>query len=135
MDKSGSLYGTAGGCGASNMGIVWKLAKKGTETVLHNFAGGSSDGAGPAAGVIMDTQGNFYGDTMVWRWHWMRSGRLRHGVYAEPVPGRLPCSMSSTGPDGGFPLGGVIMDGNGNLYGTASVGGGSGYGTVWKLTP
>jgi len=62
-DANGNLYGTAVACGPSNAGIVWRVNKKGTETVLHNFAGGSSDGAYPEAGVIIDAQGNLYGDT------------------------------------------------------------------------
>jgi uncharacterized repeat protein (TIGR03803 family) len=37
--------------------------------------------------------------------------------------------------DGGFPQGGVIFDGKGNLYGTASMGGTNGYGVVFELTP
>jgi len=52
MGKAGNFYGTTNSCGSSDMGIVWKM-RKGKETVLHNFAGGSSDGADPYAGVIM----------------------------------------------------------------------------------
>jgi uncharacterized repeat protein (TIGR03803 family) len=41
--------------------------------------------------------------------------------------------------DGAYPVGGVIFDGNGNLYGTTDIGGGGpcigGCGTVFKLTP
>jgi uncharacterized repeat protein (TIGR03803 family) len=38
MDEAGNLYGTTPGCGASNGGTVFKLTKKGKETLLHNFA-------------------------------------------------------------------------------------------------
>jgi uncharacterized repeat protein (TIGR03803 family) len=37
--------------------------------------------------------------------------------------------------DGGVPLAGLIMDSAGNLYGTASNGGASGAGVVFKVTP
>jgi uncharacterized repeat protein (TIGR03803 family) len=37
-------------------------------------------------------------------------------------------------PDGATPYGGVIKDKSGNLYGTASAGGSSGFGTVYKLS-
>src|ERR1700719_1511466 len=63
MDSQGNLYGTANACGSAHVGIVWKVSPLGKETVLHNFAAGSSDGAEPIAGVIMDASGNLYGDT------------------------------------------------------------------------
>jgi uncharacterized repeat protein (TIGR03803 family) len=40
-----------------------------------------------------------------------------------------------TGSDGASPYAGVILDANGNLYGTASAGGGSGDGVVFELSP
>src|SRR5208283_3225729 len=64
MDKAGNLYGTTEGCGSANDGVVWKVSKKGKETILHNFAGGTSDGCNPEAGVVLDSNGNFYGDTV-----------------------------------------------------------------------
>jgi uncharacterized repeat protein (TIGR03803 family) len=39
------------------------------------------------------------------------------------------------GSDGGLPVAGLIADSSGNLYGTASEGGASGLGVVFKLTP
>jgi uncharacterized repeat protein (TIGR03803 family) len=39
------------------------------------------------------------------------------------------------GADGGWPAGNLIADRNGNLYGTTSVGGPNGAGTVFKLAP
>jgi len=66
IDAAGSLYGVAGLGGANQCfqgggcGIVYRLDASGHETVLYNFAGGK-DGAGPAAGVVMDKAGNLYG--------------------------------------------------------------------------
>jgi uncharacterized repeat protein (TIGR03803 family) len=37
--------------------------------------------------------------------------------------------------DGSEPTAGVIFDAAGNLYGTTSTGGTTGYGTVFELTP
>jgi hypothetical protein len=39
------------------------------------------------------------------------------------------------GNDGGFPVSNVILDGQGNLYGTAFLGGTGGGGVVWEVTP
>jgi len=129
MDTKGNLYGTTYMCGASNAGVVWKVGEKGTETVLHNFAGGSSDGAYPYAGVIMDAMGNFYGDTAY-------GGSSGDGtVYELNKKGKLTLLHSFAGSDGESPIGGLIRDAKGNLYGTAYEGGSDLYGTVWKLTP
>lgn len=129
MDKKDNLYGTAESCGSSGDGVVWKLSKKGVETVLHNFAGGSSDGAIPIAGVIMDAKGNLYGNTE-------EGGSASLGtVYELNKKGTLTVLHSFAGSDGEAPFGGVIRDAKGDLYGTSSAGGTGGYGTVWKLTP
>lgn len=129
MDKSGNLYGTTDSCGASGDGIVWKLSKKGTETVLHNFAGGSSDGALPVAGVIMDAKGNLYGVTQI-------GGASNYGtVYELNKKGTLTLLHSFGGSDGENPYAVVLWDAKGNLYGTAVQGGSDNYGTLWKLTP
>ena len=39
------------------------------------------------------------------------------------------------GSDGGYPVGDVTLDANGNLFGTASAGGSNDYGVVWEITP
>src|SRR3984885_12057993 len=62
-DENGNFYGTTSSCGTSSLGTVWKVSASGTETVLHSFAGGTSDGEYPLAGVIVDAGGNVYGNT------------------------------------------------------------------------
>jgi len=67
-DSSGNLYGTSFFGGANNAGVVFKLSPAGTETVLHAFAFGGSDGARPKAGLIKVTnqeagKGELYGTT------------------------------------------------------------------------
>ena len=61
--SDGNFYGTTYQGGASGYGTVFKLTPSGTETVLYSFAGGSSDGANPEAGLIQGSDGNFYGNT------------------------------------------------------------------------
>jgi uncharacterized repeat protein (TIGR03803 family) len=61
-DAAGNLYGTAYFGGTYDDGVVFKLDATGKETILHTFTGGA-DGAGPAAGVIVDKAGNLYGTT------------------------------------------------------------------------
>jgi uncharacterized repeat protein (TIGR03803 family) len=129
MDKHGNLYGTTSRCGSAADGIVWKVSPKGKETVLHNFAGGSSDGAQAIGGVILDAQGNFYGNTD-------GGGPSDDGTIFElSKKGTLTLLHTFDGSDGGTPFGGVIRDAKGNLYGTTLEGGTAGDGVVWKLTP
>ena len=66
LDSAGNLYGTtnSGGtsphCQPAGCGTVFKVDKKGNETVLYNFTGGT-DGGEPVAGLAFDTAGNLYG--------------------------------------------------------------------------
>src|SRR5437867_848656 len=67
-------------------------------------------------------------------------GGERGRTPAAPVNEEVLYKFCSQGqldgcPDGGVPVGGLIMDGAGNLYGTNSLGGKYGYGTVFQLTP
>ena len=129
MDKTGNLYGTAEACGASSAGIVWKVTKKGTETVLYNFTGSTSDGGYPVSGVARDAKGNLYGDCEA-------GGASSDGtVFEVSKTGTLTLLHSFAGSDGEYPFGGVILDAKGKLYGTALEGGTGNYGTVWSLTP
>ncbi len=129
MDEKGNLYGAANGCGSAGLGIVWEVSSKGTETVLHNFTGGETDGAYPTAGVIIDAKGNLYGDTEY-------GGASGFGAVYELNPkGALTLLHSLAASDGEYPWDNLIRDAKGNLYGTAYGGGSDGYGTVWKLTP
>jgi uncharacterized repeat protein (TIGR03803 family) len=133
MDSAGNLYGTANACGSSEVGIVWKVSKKGKETVLHNFTAGPSDGAEPVAGVVMDAEGNLYGDTY-------QGGSANLGtVYKLNTKGKITLLHTFTGPDGDYPYAGVLRDASGNLYSTTIYGGSgqtckNGCGTVWQIT-
>lgn len=129
MDTKGNLYGTTYSCGASDEGMVWRVSTSGTETVLHNFAGGEKDGARPFAGVVGDANGNLYGNTQT-------GGTSDFGtVYELNSKGKISVLHSFAASDGQYPFGGLVRDAKGNLYGTA-VDGGSNivYGTVWQIT-
>src|ERR1017187_2524690 len=99
-----------------------------TFTVLFSFNGG--DGASPQAGLIMDAQGNLYGTT------WAGGVGWGTGFKLDPSGKETVLhSFTDNFSDGASPFGSVIMDAAGNLYGTTYVGGGHGYGTVFKLEP
>jgi uncharacterized repeat protein (TIGR03803 family) len=107
-------------------------AQASTEKVLYSF-GASPDGNGPVSGLAFDRAGNLYGTTA-------GGGANGAGAVFELTPaggGKWNESViySFTGKtDGMVPLGGVIVDDSGNLYGTTSRGA-SGSGTVFSLIP
>jgi len=126
-DSAGNLYGTTYAGGAANAGVVYRVNTAGHETVLYSFTGGA-DGGQTNAGVIGDSAGNLYGTTYV-------GGASGYGVvYKVDAAGQETVLYSfKGGADGGWPYAGVIRDSAGNLYGTTSARGASGYGVVYKL--
>jgi uncharacterized repeat protein (TIGR03803 family) len=127
-DSKGNLYGTTtSGGGAANAGVVFKIDTSGHETALYTFTGGN-DGASPNQNVALDFFGNFYGTTN-------NGGTSGAGVVFKVNPaGQETVLYTFTGgADGGNPNG-VTRDSQGNLYGTASSGGGpAGAGVVFKV--
>jgi uncharacterized repeat protein (TIGR03803 family) len=140
-DANGNLYGTTFRGGASTCsfgcGVVFKIHADGTGyTVLHTFMGGTGDGATPLAGLSADASGNLYGTTE-------NGGANGSGTVFKLAPDGSTytyavlynfCSLASCA-DGSNPYGGVIVDADGNLYGTAFDGGANQEGVVFALTP
>jgi uncharacterized repeat protein (TIGR03803 family) len=128
MDEAGNLYGTTFGCGSGNVGTIWKVSKKGSETILHNFSVSDPGGCNPFAGVATGglESANVYGvtagcDYSLWKL-----------TSAETKLAQL-YSFDLTG--GGPPMGEAWQNAKGTLYGTTSYGSTYNYGTVWKYVP
>jgi uncharacterized repeat protein (TIGR03803 family) len=135
FDKAGNLYGTTYG-GSSDYGTVFELtysAESGwTETILYSFQNPTRDGAYPYAGMIFDPAGNLYGATT--------DGGSDYGgtvFKLTPSGGSWTWSLvySFTGNPKCGPVGTLVMDGAGNLYGTTLCDGANNAGSVFKLTP
>jgi uncharacterized repeat protein (TIGR03803 family) len=150
IDARGVLYGSTVLGGDSKRGTVFELSPpaagetRWTETVLYSFRGGNDgrgDGAFPGGGVIMDPNGVLYGTT------YYGGDSARGTVFKLTPPAAGDTQWTETvlysfkdGNDGRDPLGGLIMDANGVLYGTTLFGGGNsacggGCGTVFKVVP
>jgi uncharacterized repeat protein (TIGR03803 family) len=128
-DAAGNFYGTTSSCGTNKLGTVWKVNKYGKEKVLHSFAGGTSDGEYPLAGVIMDADGNLWGNTET-------GGAAKFGtVYKIGKSGQYTLVHSFDGADGKYPYGSFAQNAKGTIFGSALNGGTIGYGTVWKIIP
>jgi hypothetical protein len=149
-DSSGNLYGTAGNSGGAgncsvHCGTVFELSpptKSGRWrfTTLYGFKGGS-DGGLPAGNVIFGPDGSLYGTTVVGGVHLKYNGmgvvfRLKPlgSHWNESVLHRF-----GRGTDGRNPHGGLVADSQGNLYGTATLGGPGnclgGCGNVYEVSP
>lgn len=147
-DSSGNLYGTTENGGANNLGTVFELSPTSdgswNQTVLYSFAGGS-DGAQPHAGLLFDSAGNLYGTTNLGGSANCSKGC---GTVFKLAPGSGSGDWSESviyafaaGSDGQQPYARLILDAQGNLYGTTSAGGHAstacalGCGTVFQLAP
>jgi uncharacterized repeat protein (TIGR03803 family) len=140
QDKNGNLYGTTieGGTGPCDSyhggcGTVFELSPAGAYTVLYSFTG-NPDGEDPS-GLVFDKNGNLYGTGL--------GGVYNHGtVFEITSSGTEKVLYSFTGgADGAWPQGPLVLDAQGNLYGTTEAGGlengcgGYGCGTVFELSP
>lgn len=132
FDKAGNLYGTTVGGGTHNLGVVFELTPKKNgwgESVLYSFAGGS-DGAYPYAGLVLDPAGDLFGTTngggandegtVFWLKH-------SNGKWTEKVVHAFDFTTGSA------PVGGLVFDRRGDLFGTTQGGGASGAGVVFGL--
>ena len=125
-DSSGNLYGTTYLGGTAGYGTVFELASgSGTITTLATF---NNDGKSPYDGLIMDSSGNLYGTTE-------EGGAYGDGTVFELAQGSgtLTTLASFNLTNGYYPVAGLIMDSNGDLYGTTILGGASDFGTVFEL--
>lgn len=128
--SDGNFYGTTTGGGAHGDGTVFEITSSGTETVVYSFAGGTGDGSDPAGGLLQASDGNFYGTTN-------QGGSSGDGTVFEITPAGVETviySFTGGATDGAAPSASLIEGSDGNLYGTTSAGGPSGYGTVFKVT-
>ena len=131
-DAAGNLYGTttAGGS-AGGFGTIFKIDVAGNETVLHSF--NQTDGQDPRSDLLLDSVGNLYGTTF-------GGGTFDDGTVFKLDPAGTFSTLFSfdpaDNPGGEGPIGGLLLDTLGNLYGTTSFGGGSCFdGTIYKLNP
>jgi uncharacterized repeat protein (TIGR03803 family) len=122
--------------------VVFKLDRRGKETVLYSFTGGA-DGSMTFAGVVRDAAGNLYGTTNNggdFRGAFCASLGCGVGFKLDPTGKETVLHSFTGGADGMNPQGGLLQDEEGNLYGT-TVGGGDtsscsptyGCGVVFKI--
>jgi uncharacterized repeat protein (TIGR03803 family) len=127
-DNAGNLYGIAEGGGTFGFGSVFELRANGSESVLHSFAG-TPDGSDPVGGLVRDTAGNLYGATLA-------GGDFNLGTVFRISPSGKEMRLHDfkpLGTDGGSPIGTVVRDSAGNIYGLTNGGGRYGKGTLYEV--
>jgi uncharacterized repeat protein (TIGR03803 family) len=142
----GKLYGTTSSGGANGAGTVFKITPLGKLTTLYNFCSqpNCTDGDNPTAGLVLATDGNFFGTTLIGG-DPEQCGPPGCGTVFRMTPsGGLTtlysfCHINSINcNDGMWPFGGVTEATNGDFYGTTEYGGRycdeGGCGTVFKIT-
>ncbi len=138
FDQAGNLYGTTrflgytgDPCDLPGCGVVFELTPSNggwKQSVLHAFRSG--DGMQPFAGVILDKDGKLYGtaafgdgfryDGSVYQLTLTGSGWAETTLYRFKIYGDVGTS----------PVGGLVLDQQGNLYGATLQ-----QGVVFKLSP
>jgi len=135
-DSAGNFYGTTeeGGSNCNGVcGTVFELSPfdfgAWTEQVIHNFDG--TTGTEGQTSLAVDGFGNLYGIATY-------GGLYGYGVVFEMTPssgGSWTYSVLHNFKyvEGSYPVGGLIFDASGKLYGVTNEGGAYGYGTVFQL--
>jgi uncharacterized repeat protein (TIGR03803 family) len=157
IDSAGNLYGTTQIGGAHLGGTVFQLTLANgswTENVLYNFcsAANCTDGQIPPSALVLDSAGNLYGTTQAGGLINSACGGVGCGVVFQLSPGvnntwtertiHAFCPASNCINGASPSTGALIVDANGNLFGTTISGGfrgtncnTEGCGTVYELTP
>ncbi len=133
VDASGNFYGATTDGGSGGGGVVYEISPSGgtwTFQVLYNFS--PFPGCGPQASLTLDSVGNLYGTAVCQGVNHLGS------VFKLTKAGDSWVYTSLhdfAGNDGAYPIGGVTIDADGTLYGTASGGGLQNSGVVWMIKP
>ena len=144
FDSQGNMYGTTQNGGASGLGTVWKYTSSAGLTQLFNFSGSSSpsnNGDRPMSPLLIDSQGNLYGTTSYGGNNFSGDGSGYGTLFKLSSSGQFTELHQFSGTDGDNPLGALILDSSGKLWGTTFQGGTGwnppnqyGDGTVFKYS-
>jgi uncharacterized repeat protein (TIGR03803 family) len=142
---NGVFYGTTFAGGASSIyagGTVYRLtppapgASGFTEQPIYNFPASTNDGQHPQGDLVLGPDGSLYGAT-----HDGQNASVYGTIFklTPPVSGAGLWTESIlytfNGTTGSGPVGSLIMDASGALYGLAYNGGTTNDGTAFKLSP
>ena len=141
LDSAGTPYGTAAQGGTGGYGVVFKIVPNGRggwkESLIHTF--GNKPAATPMVGLLFDNAGNLYGTTQLGGDFTSCGGACGTLFELTPVPNKAwsfkTLHQFGRVGDGYRPVGRLVQDSSGNLYGATQMGGPQGSGTVFVLKP
>jgi uncharacterized repeat protein (TIGR03803 family) len=135
FDSQGNMYGTTSGGGTlpgggSGYGTIWKYTSSAGLTTLFIFTGSSSpsnNGYNAHTPLLIDTQGNLYGATAGGGNSFnLSNSQSGYGtLFKLSSSGQFTELHQFSGPDGLNPFGSLVLDTQGNLWGTTIEGGSS----------
>jgi uncharacterized repeat protein (TIGR03803 family) len=123
----GDFYGTTTMGGTTSNGTVFKISSKGKLVVLYSFPSDGSGGKDPEGGLVLGTDGMFYGTAY-------QGGTNNNGnIYRITPRGKLSVVYTFDGTDGCCPLATLVQHTSGVMYGDTYAGGTKGLGLVYSL--
>lgn len=134
--RDGNYYGTTAGGGANGFGEIFKVNAGGTVNPIYSFCSQShcADGENPAAGLVLGTDGNFYGTTLYGGD--VSDCGIPYGcgtIFKATPQGVLTTLYTFTkSSPGAGPVAGLVEGTDGSFYGTTGSEGGDG--TIFKIT-
>jgi len=123
LDPAGNIYGST----TNGQGTIWELSPSGGQWIYNLLESFSS------SQLTIDAAGNLYGITWA-------GGSHQFGSIFRLTPSNGGWTFTDLydfqdKDDGALPVGKLLLDSDGNIYGVASTGGAYGWGTVWEFTP
>src|SRR3569833_23571 len=132
VDSAGDVYGVTYVGGTYGLGAMFKIAPDGTETIVRSFGNGA-DGAFPRSQLAIDDSGNFYGTTNGGGGSVICDGGCGT-VWQYSATGKYKVLHNFDFTDGSQPVGQLLRDKAGNLYGITTNGGTNNEGEVFEYT-
>lgn len=126
-----SVSSGSGTVGPANVTGISVSCSAGTERILYSFGASATDGVVPNGPLVVDSSGNVYGTTVDGGVNGLYDGTV-FKISAAGTETTL-YSFGASATDGQVPIGGLVIDAAGNLYGTTEYGGVNGDGTVFKI--
>jgi uncharacterized repeat protein (TIGR03803 family) len=127
LASDGNLYGM-NGAGGFGDGTLYSIHTDGTGFTVLYALGGGANGQEPFGKLVQAPNGLLYGTTIF-------GGQSAQGeVFTYDIKsGTFTVVHSFDVADGSGPYDGLVLDAQGNLYGTTSAGGAHGMGTVFSI--
>ena len=139
--QDGNFYGVTQEGGVGENGVVFKITPTGTESILHGFGDfepssndKNTEGAGPAATLVQDENGNFYGTTLFGGRHGVGTVFRLTGTAVTNLHNFNKPLITGFTFKGSEDLNGLVRGSDGAYYGTAGAGGAASHGTAFRIT-